>query len=81
MQQTVRCPDCGREFPTQQALQEHINRDHMGTMTDTADTAAPESRGGASQQECPSCSAEFPSLESVTEHRRSQHAWDPSSTV
>jgi C2H2-type zinc finger len=33
MQQTFRCPECGAEFPTQQSLQDHVSREHMGTST------------------------------------------------
>ena len=80
MQQTVRCPDCGREFPTQQALQEHINRDHMGTMTERGAQPAEDSTL-TSSQECPSCSTEFPSTASLNEHRKTAHAWEPASSV
>jgi uncharacterized C2H2 Zn-finger protein len=77
--QTVRCPECGREFPTQQALQEHVNRDHMGTMTDRGGLESPSA--GEPQEECPSCSTEFPSGEALEEHRRQAHAGEPASKV
>jgi uncharacterized C2H2 Zn-finger protein len=61
MQQTFRCPECGAEFPTQQSLQDHVSREHMGTST----------QGRTPQEKCPSCSMEFPSTESLEEHEKS----------
>ncbi len=43
MQQTFRCPECGAEFPTQQSLQDHVSREHMGTSTE----------GRTPQEKCP----------------------------
>lgn len=77
IQQTIRCPECGQEFPTQQAMQEHVNRDHMGTMTGELE-GTPE---GSSQAECPACGSEYPSDESMQQHRTQQHAGDPASSV
>lgn len=82
MQQTIRCPECGQEFPTQQAMQEHVNREHMGTMTESGNASQAENNaGGISQQQCPGCGSEYPSDESMAEHRREQHAGEPTSSV
>jgi uncharacterized C2H2 Zn-finger protein len=77
MQQIVRCPECGREFPTQQALQEHVNRDHMGTMTGRGEQQV--SPRYANLHECRACSEEFPSAESLAQHRRQVHSGEPQS--
>lgn len=58
MQQTFRCPECGAEFPTQKALEEHVSNEHMGTQSQ------------APQERCPACSMEFPTAESLEEHRK-----------
>jgi C2H2-type zinc finger len=58
MQQTFRCPECGAEFPTQQALEEHVTREHMGTQTQVP------------PQNCPACSVEFPTAGSLKEHEK-----------
>jgi uncharacterized C2H2 Zn-finger protein len=62
MQQTFRCPECGAEFPTQAAMEEHVSREHMGTSTmkEPAEQA----------RKCPACSMEFPTADSLEEHER-----------
>jgi uncharacterized C2H2 Zn-finger protein len=58
-QQTFRCPECGAEFPTQHALEEHVSNEHMGTQSQTPQ-----------EESCPSCSMEFPTTESLEEHQK-----------
>ena len=58
MQQTFRCPECGAEFPTQHALEEHVSNEHMGTQSRTP------------QERFPACSMEFPTAESLEEHQK-----------
>jgi uncharacterized C2H2 Zn-finger protein len=75
MQENVRCPECGKEFPTQQALEEHVNREHMGTVTTGGEKGEGiEGTGpGTGQEQCPACSGEFPSAESLEKHQGEQH--------
>jgi len=68
MQEIHECPECGAKFATAQELQEHLERDHIGT-----ETGVEGAFGGESQRVCPACSAEFPSDESLEEHRRQAH--------
>jgi len=57
MERTFRCPECGAEFPTQAAMEQHVSREHMGpsTMKEPPEQA----------RKCPSCSMEFPTAESL----------------
>ena len=68
MDEMHECPECGAEFATAQELQEHMERDHIGSEPGMEGT-----NGGASQNVCPACSAEFPSAQSLEEHRRQAH--------
>jgi uncharacterized C2H2 Zn-finger protein len=70
MQPVYRCPECGREFPTQEALNEHVNREHVTVKTGSE---AEDTAGGERQEECPACSVEFPTAESLREHERMEH--------
>lgn len=73
MQEVHKCAECGREFPTKQALEEHVNREHIGDKLEQA--------AGESLNRCPACTREFPSGDSLAEHHESQHANEPASAV
>ena len=79
MPQAILCPECGQEFPTVQAMQEHVNREHMGTMTESAELEG--TLGGQDQAACPACGSEYPSDESMQQHRTQQHAGEPASSA
>jgi len=66
MERTFRCPECGAEFPSQGAMEEHVSREHMGPSTMNA--PAEQAR------KCPSCSMEFPTTESLEEHERTHRS-------
>jgi hypothetical protein len=53
MQQPLKCPTCGAEFATQQALNEHVQKEHIGTQL------------GPPEQEDPAASPEFPGDDTI----------------
>jgi hypothetical protein len=53
MQQSYKCPQCTAEFPTQQALNEHVEKEHMGVKLDPP------------EQKDPAKSPEFPGDDTV----------------
>jgi hypothetical protein len=53
MQQQFRCPKCSAEFQTQQALNEHVQKEHMGAELDPP------------EQTDPAASTEFPGDDTV----------------
>ena len=56
-EQQFRCPECGAEFPTQGAMEEHFARDHQGV-----EVKPPE-------QDDPAATTEFPSDRTIEEDR------------
>jgi uncharacterized C2H2 Zn-finger protein len=54
-----RCPACGAEFETQEALDAHTREAHE-----------PEQTGGF---RCPACGAEFETQDALDEHEKSAH--------
>jgi hypothetical protein len=73
MEQVQECQECGREFPTEQALREHVNRDHANEEVG--------SRGAAEGNPCASCGMDFPTAESLKQHREQAHAGAPAETI
>ena len=55
-----RCPACGQEFETQEALDTHAREEHQ-----------PQPM---SSFRCPACGAEFETQDSLDEHTKSAHA-------
>ena len=56
-EQQFRCPECGAEFPTQGAMEEHFTRDHHGVEVKPR------------EEEDPAATTEFPSDRSIAESR------------
>ena len=56
----LRCPACGAEFETQEALDTHAREEHQ-----------PQPM---SSFRCPACGAEFETQDSLDEHTKSAHA-------
>lgn len=55
-----RCPPCGEEFETQEALEAHAHEEHQAPQT-----------GGFG---CPACGAEFETQEALQTHAQADHA-------
>lgn len=58
-----RCPACGAEFETQEALDTHAHDEHQAEGT--------TQEGGGFR--CPACGAEFETQESLDAHAKAEH--------